>query len=67
MADNLQHIIQTLLIERDELKEHCLRMKEVLDGIGFPPGHFYSPLVDDKNPHAARAVAGRLSAATPAR
>lgn len=52
MADAPHLIIQTLIIERDELKAHCLRMRELLDKIGFPPGHFYSPLVDDRNVHA---------------
>jgi hypothetical protein len=57
--------IARLIKERDELKAHCLRLSgEVLGlrvaqltgSLGFPPGHFYSPVVDVNDPHVVQAV-----------
>jgi hypothetical protein len=36
------------------------------DNKGYPPGHFYSPVVDVEDVHAIRAVRERLSAGPPA-
>jgi hypothetical protein len=58
-------IIQTLVAERDELKQHCLRLQQVLDKLAFPPGHFYSPIVDPADIHAVRAAEQRLAAPLP--
>jgi hypothetical protein len=58
-------IIQTLIAERDELKQHCLRLQQALDKLAFPPGHFYSPIVDPAHIHAVRASEQRLSAPLP--
>jgi len=54
-----------LVQERDELKAHCLRLAGELNclriaqlnaSLGFPPGHFYSPVVDVGDPHVVRSV-----------
>jgi len=58
-------IIQTLIAERDELKKHCLRLQQALDKLAFPPGHFYSPIVDPADIHAIRAAEQRLAAPLP--
>jgi hypothetical protein len=58
--------IQTLVQERDELKEHCIRLDGLLENTGFPPGHFYSPIVDVKDSQVAREVRERLQAPSPA-
>jgi hypothetical protein len=57
-----------LIQERDELKGHCLRLNAEVEehclhitklnaNLGFPPGHFYSPVVDVTDPHVVEAVA----------
>ncbi|MGA2712933.1 MAG: class I SAM-dependent methyltransferase [Bryobacteraceae bacterium] len=61
-----QAAIQTLIRERDELKDHCFRLQGLLENTGFPPGHFYSPVVDIKDPQAASDVRSRLGAPRPA-
>ena len=58
--------MQILATERDELKAHCLRLQAELDNVGFPPGHFYSPLVDPRDPDVIRASSERLLASAPA-
>jgi Methyltransferase domain len=65
MADR-EFVIQTLVRERDELKEHCARMEALLENTGFPPGHFYSPIVDVKDAQVAREMRERLLAPSPA-
>ena len=65
-VDDDRRTIQILLAERDELRQHCERLKAFLSNVGFPPGHFYSPIVDVCNPHAIAAVRGRLNAPFPA-
>lgn len=57
--------VARLVQERDELKAHCLRLAGEVDclriaqlnaSLGFPPGHFYSPVVDVGDPHVVRSV-----------
>ncbi len=57
---------QSLVAERDELKQHCQRLEALLANVGYPPGHFYSPVVDVGDPHAIEAVRGRVRAPLPA-
>jgi hypothetical protein len=38
----------------------------MLVNVGYPPGHFYSPVVDVSDPRAVEAVRGRLQAPWPA-
>jgi hypothetical protein len=64
--DHDQSAIQVLLAERDELRRHCERLEAFLSNVGWPPGHFYSPIVDVRNPHAIAAARDRLSAPLPA-
>ena len=54
--------IQALIAERDDLKQHCLRLQGLLSNLGHPAGHFYSPVVDVNDPFAVRAVRNRLAA-----
>jgi hypothetical protein len=65
MHENHQSIIDTLVTERDELKEHCERLQRLLNQTAFPSGHHYSPVVDPADPYAIRAVCGRVSAPVP--
>jgi hypothetical protein len=65
MDESREPAIQALVAERDELKQHCLRLQCLLDCMGYPPGHYYSPLVDVKDYYAVRAVHERLSAPLP--
>jgi predicted O-methyltransferase YrrM len=58
--DKYQVIIDTVIRERDELKDHCFRLQGLLENTGFPPGHFYSPIVDINEPQAAQAARERL-------
>jgi|SRR6266850_361666 len=58
--------IQRLITERDELKRHCERLQELLSNISYPPGHFYSPVVDVNDTHAIEAVRSRTCADLPA-
>ena len=59
-------MVTTLIRERDELKEHCARLERMLENTSFPPGHFYSPIVDVKDPHVAKAVRESPLALSPA-
>ena len=65
MHDDYQSIIQTLVAERDALKENCSRLQRILDQLGFPPGHYYSPIVDVTDPEVIRVTRDRLSAPLP--
>jgi hypothetical protein len=47
---------QDVLAERDKLKQHCEHLESMLANISYPPGHFYSPIVDLHEPHAIEAV-----------
>jgi hypothetical protein len=64
--DEHQVTIQTLIRERDELKEHCARLQGLLENTDFPPGHFYSPIVDRKDVCVVRAVHERALGLSPA-
>jgi len=57
--------IQALIAERDELKLQCERLQKLLANVGFPPGHFYSPVVDGSDPHVIEAVRVRTDAPLP--
>jgi hypothetical protein len=59
-------VIQALIAERDELKRHCVRLQALLSNISYPPGHFYSPVVDVNDPHAIAAVRIRTREPVPA-
>lgn len=48
-----------MIAERDELKAHCARLQALLSNISYPPGHFYSPVVDVNDLHAIEAVRNR--------
>jgi predicted O-methyltransferase YrrM len=61
-----QETIQTLITERDGLKEHCARLQELLSNVSYPPGHFYSPVVDVNDAHAIEAASARGHAPLPA-
>jgi predicted O-methyltransferase YrrM len=65
VSEDYQSIIRTLITERDSLKDHCQRLQGLLDNAGYPPGHFYSPVVDANDPHVARAVRSRLASPPP--
>ena len=58
--------IQRLITERDELKRQCERLQELLSNVSYPPGHFYSPVVDVNDTHAIEAVRSRTCAPVPA-
>lgn len=55
-------MIKALVRERDELKEHCARLERLLANTSFPPGHFYSPIVDVKDAQVVRTVRERFLA-----
>jgi hypothetical protein len=55
--------IQALLAERDQLKRE---LRGLLSNVGFPPGHFYSPVVNVADQHAIKAVRDRISSPFPA-
>jgi predicted O-methyltransferase YrrM len=65
VSEDYQSIIQTLIAERDSLKGHCQRMQGLLDNAGYPPGHFYSPVVDVNDAYVIQAVRGRLASQPP--
>jgi len=64
--DNGQHTIQSLLAECDELRRQCQRLESLLSNVGFPPGHFYSPVVDIGDRLVTKAVHNRVRAPCPA-
>ncbi|HXE13548.1 MAG TPA: class I SAM-dependent methyltransferase [Bryobacteraceae bacterium] len=53
--------LTTLICERDNLKRRCDELSAVIEDLGFPPGHFYSPVVDTRDPHVIGAVRTRTS------
>ncbi len=59
-------VLQDVLAERDRLKRHCEHLEALLANISYPPGHFYSPIVDVHEPHVIDAVRSRASAPLPA-
>jgi hypothetical protein len=65
-VDDNQSSLQSLVAERDELRRHCERLEALLANVSYPPGHFYSPVVDVGDPQAVAAVRGRVRAALPA-
>jgi len=65
VSEDNQSIIQTLAAERDALKGRCQHLQELLDKLGYPPGHFYSPVVDVNDAYVIKVVRGRLTAQLP--
>jgi len=65
VSEDYPSIIQTLVSERDALKGHCQRLQKLVDDAGYPPGHFYSPVVDVNDSYVIQAVRGRLAAQPP--
>ena len=63
--DEQSSALQTLLSERDALKQRCEQLEAFLANVGYPPGHFYSPIVELSDRHAINAVRTRLDAAPP--
>lgn len=75
MSDGINpHALAALIAERDELKQHLNRLLQehgeklqaLTQGSGYPPGHYYSPVVNSDDPRVVRAVRERLSAPAPA-
>jgi Methyltransferase domain len=58
--------LRTLQAERDALKQRCERLDTLLGNVSYPPGHFYSPIVDVSDHHAIAAVRTRVDAPPPA-
>jgi hypothetical protein len=59
--------ILTLTAERDQLKAQCSRLQALLNQCGgYPPGHYYSPVVDVTNVFVLDSTRNRLSAPLPA-
>jgi hypothetical protein len=65
-VDEQSGALRTLLSERDDLKQHCERLEALLANVSYPPGHFYSPIVDVSDQHAITAVRTRIDAPLPA-
>ncbi len=66
MHDN-QGSLQSLLAERDELRQHCERLQALLANVSYPPGHFYTrPWWMCGDPRVMEAVRGRVQAPCPA-
>jgi hypothetical protein len=61
-VDEENRAFQDLLAERDQLKQHCQHLEALLTNLSYPPGHFYSPIVDAGDSHAIKAVRKRVSA-----
>jgi len=66
MSDAKELAIEALVAERDDLRQRCLTPQAALDSLGYPPGHYYSPLVDVEDSSVVRAVRERLVAPPPA-
>jgi hypothetical protein len=64
-VDEQSSALETLLAERDELKQRCGRLETLLTNVGYSPGHFYSPIVDVSDQHAINAVRTRVDAPLP--
>ena len=58
--------IQALIAERDRLAQRCSQLEALLSNVGYPPGHFYSPVVDVTDVHSIEAVRNRLHMPVPA-
>jgi len=65
-VDEEESALQDVLAERDKLKLHCEHLESLLANLSYPPGHFYSPVVDVREPHAIEAVRKRVSVPHPA-
>jgi len=65
-VDEQPGALDALLAERDRLKQHCESLQAQLANLGYPPGHFYSPIVDASDPRVMEAVRNRVSAPFPA-
>lgn len=63
--DEQSSALQTLLTERDDLRQRCERLEGLLANVGYPPGHFYSPIVDVSDRYAIAAVRARIDAPPP--
>ena len=59
LTDAERHAISEALLEFSQQNRNTVPM-------AYPPGHFYSPLVDPQDPHAILAVRHRRSAPLPA-
>lgn len=64
-VDDHQRTNQILIAERDELRQRCEHLEALLSNVGYPPGHFYSPIVDVRDRHVMEAVRTRISAPFP--
>jgi hypothetical protein len=60
-SDENSKKLQALISERDELSRRCSQLATVVENMGFPPGHFYSVVVDAHDPHVISAVRSRTS------
>lgn len=58
--------IAQLVAERLELMRRLDGLQSLLVNVSYPPGHFYSPVVDVSDPHAIEAVRTRTTAPLPA-
>jgi hypothetical protein len=65
-VDEQSNALPTLLAERDSLKQRCEQLETLLANVGYPPGHFYSPIVDVSDSHAIESVRNRVNAPLPA-
>jgi hypothetical protein len=65
-VDEPSSAYQTLLAERESLKQRCEQLETLLANVGYPPGHFYSPIVDVSDRHAINAVRTRANLPMPA-
>lgn len=61
-----QDQIAQLLAERVELMHRLDCLQSMLVNVGYPPGHYYSPVVDVSDPHAIEATRTRTTAPLPA-
>lgn len=52
----LRAAVDALVKERDELQVHLQRLNEQLARTTFPPGHFYSPVVDAQDEHVRKIL-----------
>lgn len=55
-CEQLRAAVDTLVKERDELQAHLRRLNEQLARTTFPPGHFYSPVVDPQDEHVRKIL-----------
>ncbi len=50
---------------KPQLDEALANLSETRKAVLFPPGHFYSPIVDAQDPHVVKAMETELQPATP--